>query len=158
MNPILITGGIRNLKNRSFGKNSKTGEKSAENFRPRISPEKTFSSSSKRRTFPEEKPLFSTERFISSKEKTSRRKSKIPEREIAKALLKWFKKTPPFLNKSGRFLFWLFRKKFRKRVSQKFRGILRFRKSVSRRADFNKKQTGGKIHVVFPVIKKNRSA
>ena len=96
MNPILITGGIKNLKNRSFGKNSKTGEKSTENFRPKISPEKTFSSSSKRRTFPEEKPLFSTERFISSKEKTSRRKSRIPEREIAKALLKWFKKNAPF--------------------------------------------------------------
>ena len=100
MNPILITGGIKNLKNRRFGKNSKTGEKSAENFLPKISPEKTFSSSSKRRTFPEEKPLFSTERFISSKEKTSRRKSRIPEREIAKALLKWFKKTPPFFKKS----------------------------------------------------------
>ena len=40
MNPILITGGIKNLKNRSFGKNSKTGEKSAENFLPKISPEK----------------------------------------------------------------------------------------------------------------------
>ena len=114
MNPILITGGTKNFKNRSFGKNSKTGEKSTENFRPKISPEKTFSSSSKRRTFPEEKPLFSTERFISSKEKTSRRKSKIPEREIAKALLKWFKKTPPFLKKVWAFFVLVIQKKVQK--------------------------------------------
>ena len=119
MNPILINGGIKNLKNRSLGKNSKTGEKFAENFRPKISPEKIFSSNSTKNTSPEEKPLFSTERFISSKEKTSRRKSIIPEREIAKALLKWFKKTPPFLKKVWAFFVLVIQKKVQKARSPK---------------------------------------
>jgi len=101
-----MNGGSRNRKNRSFGRNSKAGEKSAENFRPKISPEKTFSSKEKSKTSPEEKPLFSITLFVISKAKTRTKKIKITEKQIPKALLKSRKKTPPFLlKKDWRFFF-----------------------------------------------------
>lgn len=127
-----MNGGSRNRKNRSFGRNLKAGEKSAENLRPKISPEKTFFSKEKSKTSPEEKPLFSITLFVISKAKTRTKKIKITEKQIPKALLKSRKKTPPFLlKKDWRFFFFLFTEHFRNRVSEKHCGILRFLKSVS---------------------------
>lgn len=135
--PSLINGGRRKRRKRSFGKNSKAGEKSAENLCPKISPEKTSSSNRKSKTSPEEKPLFSITLFVISNAKTRTKKSKITERQIPNALLKSRKKTPPFLKKGLAFFLFLFNEHFRKGVSQKFGGILRFLKSVSACADFD---------------------
>ena len=80
------------------------------------------------------------------------------EKVRPKALLKFFNKKRPLFKKGWTFFVFLFRKKLRKCVSQKLGGILRFRKSVSRCADFNKKKSRRKIHVVFPVIEKDGPA